>query len=137
MESIEIWLGFNVVLALSPFLYRGLLGSAAGRGKWQVALEVFFRGDLVLVAIALLSESAGEAFAHRRHPPDTVWVIVFAVASIMLLMLCCFTYDSGEKLNGRSDPDAPAVAKVSVVLFSVSFLLSLICQFWFSYIEGH
>jgi hypothetical protein len=112
-----------VIFALIPFAINGyhLYTHAAGRSIFWY--ELWPRGELLLVSVAVGSDAVGELFGS-----GTRWAILKAAGGgiCIVLAVCAAGFFSDSQFSAAPDP--ARISTVSMVVFVCIFVSGMTCK---------
>ncbi|MCI0524016.1 MAG: hypothetical protein L0Y75_02035 [Acidobacteria bacterium] len=124
IEKLTLWVVFNVLIALLPFLFRFIGSKFAGRPMdWKTILS---DGELLLVASAVAAGAIGELVAKGKN--IVILRVLVGGGCVICLTLSSLLYAFIKAQPVTSvPPDTSAIFSYSIGLFIRTFLAGTGC----------
>jgi len=124
IKKLTIWILFNVLVALLPFLFRYL--GATFSGQMVNLQNILSDGELLLVAAAVASGALGDLIASNQE--DALPRVIVGGLCILSLLLSSLCYAFVSALGDLSiAQDTLAISQWSIWIFTSAFATGTGC----------
>ncbi|WP_133908070.1 hypothetical protein [Actinophytocola oryzae] len=120
------WVLFEVLFAILPLFFAW--ASAALKHKDTGWGQTLGRGELLLVAVAIIAVALGDLASHGLNDRLRAWKLGLFGIGILLVCVASWLYSQVATLPGEvSDVDIEAVVVISFIVAPTAMFLSLVC----------
>jgi hypothetical protein len=124
-KKLAKWMFFEVVFALLPLLFS-LASALVHKQGWDF-YGALGRGELVLVAAAIIAASVGDLVKNGLAGPLPGTKLSLIGTGMALVAAAGWFYSEAAPTAGRSELEIAVIVSVSALIGTAAFFLSLFC----------
>ncbi len=119
------WLLFGVIIALIPFIARGVM-CIYHKDAFDMS-KLLSHGELLLVSVALSARGLGDVITEGAQPRKKRRMVVGGISAILIFLSTFFFADINAAWNGGGTPpnfDFHNVLAISICVYIATFICS-------------